>query len=102
MKSRSTHRPLIVESAHVYPEFLENVADHDHVCYLVASDETILNHYHKRVEAAQRSENYERCIVARSQYIRDTAIEHGFKVLMIDEFRSPDEVAERVIEHFGL
>ena len=102
LKSRPSHRPIIVESAHVYPEFMGEVVDRDQVCYLVASDETILSHYHKRVEAAQRSENYERSIVARGQYLRETVIEHGFKVLMIDEFRSPDAVAERVIEHFGL
>lgn len=111
LKSLPADRPILVDSTHVLPEFAKEICGQDNAFFLLATDDVIRRRNRKR-HAENNSmlgftwppeliEKQERSFIARTNYIRRTAQEHGYFALEIDGQLSPQQVEILVVEHFG-
>ena len=111
LKTLPANRPFIVDSTHALPEFIRDLASPDHACFLVATDEVIRRHNRKRHAAGPQVgftwpeeliEKQEQSFSYRTHVIKKSALELGYAVVEVDDSLGPEEVADRVIECFGL
>lgn len=120
MSVASGQEALLVESAHSYPQFLQEWVDRRRVIYLIAPPDLIVKRSEMRRSAweknpervppdlrrikwtKQLSDLQNGSFVNRSAFIERTAREYGLPILEIHEGMSVEQVALHVQEHFGL